>query len=134
MEGEDTCSCRIFHRVEEWERKRERERWPEVEEDGVEAAVGELRRGAVGEEEELGDEGLRAGAEGEELREVAGGDGGGGGRPAGPRLRHVWVIGSVRYFGRLGRRSRGPSRETNQPSKLERVMQPLRNRASKAYF
>lgn len=100
----------------------------------MEAAVGELRRGAVGEEEELGDEGLRAGAEGEELREVAGGDGGGGGRPAGPRLRHVWVIGSVRYFGRLGRRSRGPSRETNQPSKLERVMQPLRNRASKAYF
>lgn len=60
---------------------------PEVEEHGVEAAVGELGRGAVGEQEQLGDEGLRAGAETEKLREVAA-DGGGGGRPAWARLLH----------------------------------------------
>lgn len=36
---------------------------PEVEEDGVEAAVCEHRRCAVGEQEQLSDEGLRARAE-----------------------------------------------------------------------
>jgi hypothetical protein len=44
-------------------RKSERERSPEVKKDGVEAAVGELRRSAVGEQEQLRYERLRAGAE-----------------------------------------------------------------------
>ena len=41
----------------------QREMSPEVEEDGVEAAVCEQRRCAVGEQEQLSDEGLRARAE-----------------------------------------------------------------------
>lgn len=79
----------VLHFIEE------REGSPEVEEDGVEAAVGELGRGAVGEQEQLGDEGLRAGAETEELREVAA-DGGGGGRSAWARLLHNWFSSRAR--------------------------------------